>query len=88
MGEFCLLYLLCMLPFPVPQTLYGTTGAYESCSSCSLATIMRVQRAALTLNIHPDRCRRFARHNKTESNNNIALLLGCCYYCYIATMAD
>jgi hypothetical protein len=22
MGEFCLLYLLCMLPFPVPQTLY------------------------------------------------------------------
>jgi hypothetical protein len=23
MGEFCLLYLLCMLPFPVPQTLYS-----------------------------------------------------------------
>jgi hypothetical protein len=22
MGEFCLLYLLCMLLFPVPQTLY------------------------------------------------------------------
>jgi hypothetical protein len=25
MGEFCLLYLLCMLPFPVPQTLYFVT---------------------------------------------------------------
>jgi hypothetical protein len=30
MGEFCLLYLLCMLPFPVPQTIYTWPGQDNS----------------------------------------------------------